>query len=90
MEVYYQPDILSAVHELSPEESEHCIKVLRHQSGDIINVADGRGTLFEARIVDPNPKKCSFKILRHKRKPDKKFYINIAIAPTKNELASKL
>lgn len=84
MEVYYQPDILSGIHELSPEESKHCIKVLRHQSGDIINVVDGRGTLFEVRIIDPNPKKSSFKILRHSRKPDKNFYINIAIAPTKS------
>ncbi|MEN8247966.1 MAG: 16S rRNA (uracil(1498)-N(3))-methyltransferase [Bacteroidota bacterium] len=84
MEVYYQPEILAGVLELSPEESKHCIKVLRHQSGEIINVADGRGTLFEARIIDPNPKKCTFKILRHKRKPDKKFTINITIAPTKS------
>lgn len=84
MEVYYQPDILAGVHELSHEESKHCIKVLRHERGEIINVADGRGTLFEARIEDANPKKCLFKVLRHTRNPEKRFKITIAIAPTKS------
>lgn len=84
MEVYYQPDILSGVHELSIEESKHCIKVLRHERGDTIHVADGRGTLFEVRIEDPNPKKCTFQVVRHKRKPEKQFSISISIAPTKS------
>ena len=84
MEVYYKPDILSGVHELSVEESKHCIKVLRHERGDTIHVADGRGTLFEVRIEDPNPKKCTFQVVRHKRKPEKQFSISISIAPTKS------
>jgi 16S rRNA (uracil1498-N3)-methyltransferase len=84
MEVYYQPAILSGTHELSVEESKHCIKVLRHERGDTIHVADGRGTLFEVRIEEPNHKKCTFQIVRHMRKPEKKFRICIAIAPTKS------
>lgn len=84
MEVYYQPDILSGVHELSVEESRHCIKVLRHERGDTIHVADGRGTLFEVRVLDPSAKKCTFQIVRHTRKPEKTFSISIAIAPTKS------
>ena len=84
MEVYYQPDILAGIHELSAEESKHCIKVLRHDRGDTIHVADGRGTLFTVRIEDPNPKKCTFRIVRHTRKPEKTFNISIAIAPTKS------
>jgi len=84
MEVYYQPDILSGSHELSVEESKHCIKVLRHDKGDTIHVADGRGTLFEVRIEDPNPKKCTFQVVSHMRKPEKTFSISIAIAPTKS------
>ena len=84
MEVYYQPEILSGVHELSVEESKHCIKVMRHEKGDTIHVADGRGTLFEVRIEEDNPKKCSFQLVRHTRKPEKEFSISIAIAPTKS------
>ncbi len=84
MEVFYQPDVLSGTHELSIEESKHCIKVLRHQVGDIIHVADGRGTLFEVRIEDPKPKKCTFQLVRHMRKPEKAFSVAISIAPTKS------
>ncbi len=84
MEVFYQPDILDGVHSLSAEESKHCIKVLRHGKGDRIYVADGRGTLFEVRIEDPNPKACAFSIISHSRKPEKGFAVSIAIAPTKN------
>ncbi len=58
--------------------------MLRHERGDTINVADGRGTLFEVRIEDPNPKKCTFYLLGHSRKPEKSFHITIAIAPTKS------
>jgi 16S rRNA (uracil1498-N3)-methyltransferase len=84
MEVFYQPDVLSGIHELSVEESKHCIKVLRHSTGDIVHVADGRGTLFEVRIEDANPKKCTFQLVRHMRKPEKKYSIVISIAPTKS------
>lgn len=84
MEVFYQPDLLAGTHQLSAEESKHCIRVLRHEKGDIINVTDGQGTLFEVRILEPNPKKCTFELVKHSRKPEKKFTITIAIAPTKS------
>ncbi len=84
MEVFYQPAILDGVHELSPEESKHCVKVLRHTNGDIIHVADGRGALFEVRIEDANAKKCTFQIVSHSRKEEKGYRISIAIAPTKS------
>jgi len=35
---------------LDAEESRHCIKVMRHREGDIINVIDGSGNLFKCRI----------------------------------------
>ena len=84
MQLFYQPEIHNGVHELNKEESVHCAKVLRKQVGDIINVVDGRGTLFEVRLTEAKAKKCSFSIVGHKREPEKDFYIQIAIAPTKN------
>jgi 16S rRNA (uracil1498-N3)-methyltransferase len=84
MEVYYQPEILAGNHFLSAEESKHCIKVLRHVSGDLIHITDGRGTLFEVRVKDANPKKCTFQLINHKRNPEKSFTICISIAPTKS------
>lgn len=90
MEIYYQPEILDEVHELSPDESKHCIKVLRHETGDVIHVTDGRGALYEVRITDANQKKCSFNIISHTRKQPKAYWINLAIAPTKSNERNEL
>ena len=84
MQLFYQPDIHAGIHELSKEESLHCAKVLRKEVGDEINVVDGRGTLFKVRLTEAKPKKCTFKIISHKREAEKPFYVQIAIAPTKN------
>ena len=35
---------------LDPSESKHCIKVLRKSIGDIINVVDGKGSLYTGSI----------------------------------------
>ena len=48
---------------LSEEESAHCIRVLRHRSGDEINVIDGEGDLLCCRIVDDSPKGAVAEIL---------------------------
>src|ERR1700739_738564 len=70
---------------LSPEESKHCIRVLRHKNGDIIHVIDGKGNLYEVEITDANPKACGARVLnkQHVASP-KKYWLHIAISPTKN------
>jgi 16S rRNA (uracil1498-N3)-methyltransferase len=70
---------------LSAEESKHCIRVLRHKSGDIINVIDGIGNLYETEIVSADPQKCSVKIIGKKQiTSPKKYRLHVAISPTKN------
>ena len=67
------------------EESAHCVRVLRYTRGDEILLTDGRGTTYNARITNPNPKHCEFEILRsEKQVKTHRGYIHIAIAPTKN------
>lgn len=53
MELFFSDSIIggSSSVELNREESRHCIKVLRHKAGDIINVIDGSGSLFKCRII---------------------------------------
>lgn len=82
--MYYQPEVEKGVLELSPEESSHCVKVLRHKEGDEILVTDGLGTVFSAEITDANHKKCSFRITNKQSQPKKEHQLIIAIAPTKN------
>ncbi len=70
---------------LNEEESKHCVKVLRLQAGDKINLIDGRGGFYDAEILSPHPKKTEIKILNSKLGFGKRsHYLHIAIAPTKN------
>lgn len=70
---------------LSAEESKHCIKVLRHKTGDTISIIDGKGHLYEAVITEANPQKCNAKIISKKSVAlSKNYHLHIAISPTKN------
>lgn len=84
MNVFYHPSP-ETNHILSEVESKHCIKVLRHQQGDIIGIVDGKGKLYEATINTAHAKNCSFSINRViKEQKARDFSIHLAVAPTKN------
>lgn len=63
----------------------HAVRVLRRSTGDMLHIADGRGMLYEARIINPHPKHCEVEIveqtLQTKHHP---VELHIAVAPTKN------
>lgn len=70
---------------LDDEQSAHAVRVLRHTTGDLIHIADGRGNIFEATITNPHPKHCEVEI--RSIEPQTKHHrgnIHIAVAPTKN------
>ena len=50
MYYFFSTDVLENKIILSREESNHCIKVLRHDVGDIIYVVDGKGMRFISKI----------------------------------------
>lgn len=56
MELFYAENIDGGVCRLSPDESCHCVKVLRHCAGDEIHVVDGQGDMYVCRLTDDNPK----------------------------------
>jgi 16S rRNA (uracil1498-N3)-methyltransferase len=86
MQLFYTPDITdSPIYYLSEEESKHCIRVLRLQLADHVELIDGRGGLYEAEIIDAHPKKVALKLLALQSEFGKRnHYLHIAIAPTKN------
>lgn len=85
MHIFYTPDIHSDVYILSEEESKHCIKVLRLDSGNLLYLVDGKGGLYDAVVEDPHPKRTKLKILGKLENFGKRnHYVHIAIAPTKN------
>ena len=85
MEIFYTSDIAGGILNLGEEESQHCIKVLRHRAGDEISVIDGEGTLFRCRIISDSAKGASAEILESF--PDwggHPYHLEMAVCPTKN------
>ncbi len=84
MNLFYQPRLSEGHLQLDEDESQHAIKVLRHQPGDQIPVTDGKGTLYFCGIESISKKACSFQILRTERKLKAAHHIHVALAPTKS------
>lgn len=84
MQLFYQPEINKGLLQLDPEESRHCVKVLRKREGDKVTVVDGDGNFYEVAIVDADPRKCTFTVLSVHKEEKRPFSIHIGIAPTKN------
>jgi 16S rRNA (uracil1498-N3)-methyltransferase len=82
--LFYQPEIPNGILTLSRDESKHATKVLRLTSGDILDITDGMGCFYEARITNPDSFACSFTILKTKPQVPRPFHIHLGIAPTKN------
>lgn len=81
---FFAPDI-EKDNLLPPDESQHCIRVLRHREGDEICVVDGRGNRFMSSIVEANPRGCLLDIVsREVVNPYWGCRITLAVAPTKN------
>lgn len=85
MEVFYSNHIADGKIYLSPEESAHCIKVLRHKVGDEIRVSGGDGNLYRCSIEVAAAKCVELSILSIEGGFGKHpYYLHIAVAPTKN------
>lgn len=81
---FYAPDIETTL-TLPESDSGHCVRVLRMQSGDSLEVVDGEGTLYRCVLADAHPKHASVEIVSRLHLP--KVWpgnITIAIAPTKH------
>jgi len=85
MHLFYTPSISNeSIQYLDETESKHAIRVLRLKENDFIQLVDGKGTFYEAKITNAQPKKCAFEIQHTKRETEPTQKLHIAIAPTKN------
>lgn len=87
MHLFYTPDIDAAKPQylLSEEESKHCVRVLRLGAGDELQLIDGKGGFYHARIAEANPKKTLLQIISAEQEFGKRnHYLHLAVAPTKN------
>lgn len=85
MHIFYTPELSGKTYILDETESKHCVRVLRLEKGDEINLVDGRGGYFTAEIADPNPKRCLVNVIKSELNFGlRNFQVHVAIAPTKN------
>ncbi|MDD3637517.1 MAG: RsmE family RNA methyltransferase [Bacteroidales bacterium] len=85
MHLAYDPGAQSGLFSLSEEESRHCIKVLRMKPGEAFRITNGKGLIFDATIIDANPKHLQAELTEGVKGYDHwPFRLSIGIAPTKN------
>ncbi len=85
MQYFYAHSIQDNTLLLDEEETRHCTQVLRHKTGDILNITDGKGNRYTAKITLLKKNSCEAEILSKDSEIEKrKHRIHIAIAPTKN------
>ena len=85
MHLFYTPDISSSNYTLNEEESKHCIRVLRLKVGDLVNLVDGVGGFYSAKITTTSNKRVGLEVFERRSEYGRRdFKLHIAIAPTKN------
>ena len=85
MHTAYLPELTQDSKEftLSPEESNHCVKVMRMMEGNELFVVNGNGLLAKASILFAHHKKCQVIVSDFVVESPNPKPIHIAIAPTK-------
>ncbi len=85
MQLFLSHHINNGFITLDEQESWHCVKVLRHVSGDAISVIDGAGGFYKGLLTEAHPKHCVVQITHQEQEYKKRpYFLHIAIAPTKN------
>lgn len=85
MELFYSKDISPTLVSLEGDESQHCVKVLRHRAGDIVSVIDGCGRLYRCRLLTADPRGVEAEILETTEGFGAHPYkLTMAVCPTKN------
>ena len=85
MELFFSDDIQDAQVRLDPDESAHCVRVLRHREGDEIFVIDGRGTLCRCVLELADAKGAWARVLERTHGfGAHPYHLTMAVCPTKN------
>lgn len=85
MQLFYNPGIDENQKDIEfpRDESKHIVKVLRKNVGDVLEVTNGRGSLFTVKITDANPNRCRAAIIASEKEKPASWQLHLAVAPTK-------
>lgn len=85
MHLFYTPGIEGNYHTLDPDESKHCVRVLRLTEGEPVSLVDGRGNWYNGVIDRAEVKGCGIKVTEKIEGCGRRdFHLHLAVAPTKN------
>lgn len=85
MNLFYQKEISPSTENVhfDKDESKHIAKVLRKKEGDILNITNGKGFMFECKLIHSDPKNCNAVILNYNEQAQPLYKLHLAVAPTK-------
>lgn len=85
MQLFYNKFITETSKEIKfdKEESKHIFKVLRKQEGSILNLTNGKGFFFKARLIQSNLKNCIATVFEVKKQEPLPYSLHLVVAPTK-------
>lgn len=87
MQLFYNANITEGTQQLTFDktESRHIVRVLRKKIGDQLFITNGKGILLTSEISIADEKNCMVNVISiHKKSKPRKYYLHVAIAPTKN------
>ncbi len=82
--LFYQPQVRPGVNNMLKDEALHCTRALRKKHGDIINVTDGKGFFYTARLVQVSSSGCLFEVIGSTAAPVPRLQITVAVSPLKH------
>lgn len=83
MRFFYAKEI-NPIHLLGEDESKHMVRVLRANVGDIFQLTDGQGRLYDGVLTSSDKKKCVLQTKLVKEEPAPLSRLTLVIAPTKS------
>lgn len=85
MQLFYTTNIQNGLAFLQEDEARHATQVLRKKVGDLMQLTDGKGNLYEGEIIETSKRTLTVGIKNTIEAYNKRsFHLHIAIAPTKN------
>lgn len=85
MQLFYNSELDENSKEVlfNKEESRHIATVLRKKEGDVLQITNGKGVLYKAKLKSVNPKKCTGILLDITQVENMPYRLHLAVAPTK-------
>ncbi|MBU6343308.1 MAG: 16S rRNA (uracil(1498)-N(3))-methyltransferase [Bacteroidetes bacterium] len=83
--MFYTKNINNGIALLDEEESRHLQTVLRHKTGDLLQMTNGAGIIYTGEISEIGKRQVLVRILKQIEVPHtRNARLHVAIAPTKN------